>query len=242
MSVRWQAIIAGVVFVLLVVAWFFLGFNPNRDRISELEEQQEQVVMEIGELRVRLERLLELRRQEPQLRAELTRMRDALPNDPRLPDFILQVQETANLAGIDFLSITPSLPSPFTPPGGAAQPTLQAISVSISTRGRYFEIEDFIVRMERMRRAVRINTFALAPGGAAEDDPDQPGGSPTMAVTFAMQMFVNAPAAGAAPVAGATPAPASPPTGSPPPGESPVPTATPGETPAPTATPEPEAA
>lgn len=213
MSVRTQAILVGAGFLLLVLLWFFLGFRPQQDRINELRDQQEETQSEIGNLRAQLERLQELQRMEPQLRAQASRLQDALPTDPRIPDFILQVQDAANLAGIDFLSISPSLPSPFTPPGADQQggpADLQSISVSIQTTGTFFELEDFIIRLERLPRAVRINTFSLSPGGGAEGD--QPGASPTLSVTFAMQIFLEtaepvSPGTGGSPPAGATPAP-----------------------------------
>lgn len=191
MSVRTQGILAGVGFLLLVVLWFFVGFRPQQDRINELRDQQETTEDEISQLQAELARLEELQRMEPQLRAQAARLQDALPSDPRLPDFILQVQEAANLAGIDFLSISPSLPADFTPPGGeGGAANLQAISVSIQTTGRFFELEDFIIRLENLARVVRINTFALSPGGATEGQ-DVAGGSPTLSVTFQMQMFLS---------------------------------------------------
>lgn len=226
MSVRLRAILMGAGFLVVVLLWFFVGFRPQQDRINELRDQQDQTQSEIQNLRAQLERLQELQRMEPQLRAQASRLQDALPADPRLPDFILQVQDAANLAGIDFLSISPSVPASFTPPGeggqgGQGAGDLQAINVSVQTTGTFFELEDFIIRLERLPRAVRINSFGLSPGG---EDEGAPGAPPTLSVTFSMQMFLEANAP-VSPVAGT-----SPPDGAPAPGETPVP----GETPAPT--------
>lgn len=198
MPMRTRAVLVGVAFVLLVVLWFVFMFRPNQARISELRDQQTATQQEIDMLEGELTRLQGLRDREPELQAELLRLQDALPLDPRLPDFILQIHEAANLAGVDFLSITPSLPAAFTPPADAPAPPqpLQAVSVTISTTGRYFALEDFIIRIERLRRAVRINSFTLAPGGGE----DPPGASPTLSVSFQMQMFVGGvPAPAAAP-------------------------------------------
>lgn len=188
MSMRMKGILLGAGFLVLVVLWFVLLFRPSQSEIAELREQQEATEREISSLEARLTRLQELREQEPQLRAEFARMEDALPADPRLPDFILQVHEAANLAGIDFLSISPSLPADFNPPEGAppAEEELSGISVSISAEGSYFALEDFIIRIERLRRAVRINSFSLSPVG----EPEVPGTSPDLSVTFSTQMFM----------------------------------------------------
>ncbi|HVL81327.1 MAG TPA: type 4a pilus biogenesis protein PilO, partial [Actinomycetota bacterium] len=225
MPLRTRAILIGVGFVVLTMLWFFFLFRPNQARIAELRTEQQTTEQQIDQLRIRLAELQRLRDQEPMLRAQLARFTDALPEDPRLPDFILQVEEQANLAGIEFLSITPSLPAPYAGAGDpAAVPPaapagggeLQAISVSISTTGTYFELLDFILRLERqIPRAVRLNNFALAPTGETAR-----GQSPTLQVTFDMQMFLLSPvpvAPGAAPQPPTTEAPAS--TEAPPPTE-----------------------
>jgi type IV pilus assembly protein PilO len=216
MRARFIILAAGLAAVVLV--FFAFPFRSNRSEINDVREQQTQTRQDIDALRARLVRLQELQKKEPELRAELTRFRDALPSDPRLPDFILQVQDAANLAGIDFLSLSPSLPQAFEAAGAttAGQPAqgaagqLQAITVSVGTTGRFFEIEDFIIRLEELRRAVRINSFTLTPGGGTTGQAPR-GGSPLLSVTFQMQMFVLSPApapAATAPTApGASPAP-----------------------------------
>lgn len=219
-----------------VVGLFLLLFliRPEAKKASDLRAQQAVAEQQQAQLRSQLSRLQSLQKDEPRLRAELARMQDGLPTDPRLPDFILQVQEAAGLAGIDFLSISPSLPVPFSPPTvpGAAPAQsatgstatggqLQTIAINVSTTGKYFEVLDFIVRLERLRRVVRINTFSMAPGGSGTASTT----SPVLSVTFALQMFVNSPVAAVAPGAAA------------PPGGSPTPA--PGSTPAPGATPAP---
>lgn len=222
MPLRTRIILVAVAVPVLAVVWFVLVWRPSQNRVNDLRRQQEAARTERAQLEARLERLRQLQRDEPALRAQLARLDEALPLEPRIPDFILQVQEAANLAGVPFLSISPSLPSPFTPPAvaGAAAPAgagpVQAVSVSITTTGKFFELEDFIVRMERLSRAVRVNTFSLAPSAGVG------GTSPTISVSFAMQIFVSG--AALTPGTQATPAPAA----TPAPGASPgAPTPTP---------------
>lgn len=207
MSMRLRFVLVGLGCTALVAIWFLFMFRPNRERIAELRDQISATEEEITSLEAQLLRLQQLQREEPRLRAELARFGDALPPDPRVPDFILQVQDAANLSGIDFLSITPSVPAP-----GAAG--FSVISVSISTTGDFFEVEDFIFRLERLQRALRINSFSL-------------GGDPgALGVSLSMHMFTlpQAGPAPAAPPAGSAPAPSPSPGASP----SPSPTATPG--------------
>lgn len=228
---RTRTIVVLAVAVVFALLWYFVLWRPTQNKVSELQRQQQQARDERSQLQAQLQRLRDLQQQEPKFRAQLARLQDALPGDPRLPDFILQVQESASLAGIDWLTVSPSLPSPFTPQAGSAPPPtaggqLQAINVAITTTGKYFEVEDFLVRLERLRRAMRIVSISMAPGGATGEPSS---GSPTLSVSFSLQMFVLS--ASATSATGATPAPTAP--ASPTPSPAGAPTASPAPTPTP---------
>lgn len=194
---RLKFVLVGIGCVAMAAIWYLFLFSPNRERIDELNSQVEATEAEIVSLEAQLRRLQQLQREEPRLRAELARFGDAIPPDPRVPDFILQVQDAANLSGVNFLSVAPSTPAAFPGASGA-----QVIAVTIATTGSFFEVEDFIFRLERLQRTVRINSFQL-------------GGEGELSVSLSMQMFTLAQAQPAAPPpAEAAPPPAEQPTGS----------------------------
>jgi Tfp pilus assembly protein PilO len=70
--------------------------------------------------------------------------------------------------------------------------------VQIKADGEYFEIEDFVLKMERLARALRIDDFSLAAGGENESN--------TLTASMKVQMFMITPqaAAGAATPSGQT--------------------------------------
>lgn len=180
MSVKMKVALSVVGVVVILAGWFLMVFRPNQQKVSDLRDEIEATQEEIVALEAQLLRLQALRDRAPELREEAARFSLALPTSPRVPDFILQVQEAADQAQVDFLTITPSLPAPFE--GGTSG--LQAVGVSISTTGSYFTLQDFIHRLERLDRALRVNSFSLS-------TPDEDG---TMSTSLSMQMF-SAPAA-----------------------------------------------
>lgn len=180
MSLKMKVALSIVGVVVILAGWFLMVFRPNQQTISDLRDEIEATQEEIVALEAQLLRLQALRDRAPELREEAARFSLALPTSPRVPDFILQVQEAADQARVDFLTITPSLPAPFQ--GGTSG--LQAVGVSISTTGSYFTLQDFIHRLERLDRAVRVNSFSLS----------APGQDGTMQTSLSMQMF-SAPAA-----------------------------------------------
>jgi Tfp pilus assembly protein PilO len=201
--------------VLVAGGWFFLSFRPASNRLGELRAEVKRNRDEVSALEAKLKRLIALQRNERGARDEANRRLAALPNDPKVSDFIVQVQDAANAAGIDFLSISPSLPAapqgsgaalPAAPasPAPTASPSpqtgqsqtpaapesrLRSITVQIKADGQYFEIEDFVLKLEQLARAVRIDDLTLS----AEQ------GGETLSASFKLQMFMVTPQAAASP-------------------------------------------
>jgi Tfp pilus assembly protein PilO len=175
MRVRFIALVAAT--VLFVAGWFFLGFKPAGTKLEEVKDQVEAKQAEVAALEARLARLQELKRNEKQLKEEAARLDKGLPKKPALPTFIRQVQAAANDAGINWLSIAPSTPSaaagtaapaPSATGSGAAPTqvgTLRAINITLSAKGSFFDLERFVSNLERLDRAMRIDTFGLSGAG-----------------------------------------------------------------------------
>jgi Tfp pilus assembly protein PilO len=147
--------ILGVLVALALV--FFLVVNPRRNELSDLRVQVEQEEQLTQQLQTELARLQALEANAPELEAELARIRGFVPIQPEVPNFIFQVQEAANRAGLDFVQITPELPKQ--PPEGAA---LAEVRMTIGAKGGYFAMQDFIRRLYNLDRALRYDNFTLA--------------------------------------------------------------------------------
>jgi Tfp pilus assembly protein PilO len=215
----------GLASLLLVGAWFLVAFRPAHSRIGELRADVDKAKVEVSDLEAKVQRLLALQRNESGSRDEAKRRVAALPGDPKVSDFIIQVQDAANGAGIDFLSIAPSLPAvpadiaaataPAAPAGGSpaaeeetetdqsvatpADPTtrLRSISVQIKADGEFFEIEQFVLRLEQLARALRIDDFSLA-----GEDKEQTEGR--LSSSIKLQMFMMTPQAAVTTTPGGT--------------------------------------
>lgn len=178
-----------LIFVLalvgVTVAYFFLAFNPQSNRISDTALQADEAEQRVRQLELDVARLEELQRQAPQLRERAARVDTAIPNDPQLAAFILQVQEASNASGIDWLSVSPS------PPAAGQQPGVLEVNVAINVTGGYFQVQDFLVRMESLPRAVTIGSVNLGAG---------PRGLPHLSASLSMKMFVSSAPAAPTPV------------------------------------------
>ena len=88
----------------------------------------------------------------------------AIPPTPDIAQLIDQVDAAATQSGVTFVSIAPSEPSPSATVSGG--PT--TIGVAIDATGGYYQVIDFINRLDSMPRLMVINGVNVAPGGTSE--------------------------------------------------------------------------
>lgn len=157
MTARTRLILAILGVLVLLIAFFYFFIRPRQAELTQVREDIETEQSRTVQLQSELKRLQDLQANAPELQAELATIRGYIPADDEVPNFIFLVQEAANSAGVDFVSITPELPK--APPEGAA---LAEIRATIGAGGGYFAIQDFIRRLHALDRAVRIDNFSLS--------------------------------------------------------------------------------
>jgi Tfp pilus assembly protein PilO len=158
---------AGLVLLLL---WYVVLWGPQGSALSKAKTRGGAATAQRETLRDQLNRLQQSRRDQPLKQAQLETLRVAIPDDPNLAQFILDTNDAASRSGVDFLSITP------TPPGtGGAQGTtattapttagggsVSAIRIAMNVTGGYFQILDFVNRLNRLPRIVVVDTLSIA--------------------------------------------------------------------------------
>lgn len=186
MSPRSRLILVVLGVLVVLAAFFFLFIRPRQAELARVEESIVAEEARTQQLQTELARLRDLQANAPELQAELATIRGFVPKDDEVPNFIFLVQDAANEAGVDFVSITPELPKP--PPEGAA---LAEIRASIGAGGGYFAVQDFIRRLHDLDRAVRIDNLTLS---GTEDSET---GEVEITLTSAARIFFEVPAAAA---------------------------------------------
>jgi Tfp pilus assembly protein PilO len=181
---------------LLVCLVFYMFFIKSRQSdLSDVKAEVETAESETSSLQAQLQQLQGLQENAPELEAELQRIRQFVPTDHEVPNFIFQVQEEADESGVDFVQISPELPkSPTEDPSGS---TLAQVRVTIGASGGYFAVQDFMRRLYELDRALRIDTITIttgAEGAAAGGEPTAGSGSGTLTVAMTARIFFELPA------------------------------------------------
>lgn len=180
--------------VVLVLLWYVLLWSPRSAALNDARKDTQEAQQQEAELRGRLARLQAAQNDEARVRAQVEALRAAVPDEPNLAELILDANDAATKAGIDFLSIAPNQPldsgGPPAAAGTSLPPGLTPISLSMSVTGGYFQALDFVNRLYSLPRLVIIDGLSVtsAPTGR-------------LVVQITARMFTTAPPA---PTPGAT--------------------------------------
>lgn len=163
MSRRAIVVTAGAAVALLAV-WYLLLWSPAGGKLSAAKTRTVAAQTENEGLQLRLSRLRSAKENEEQLRTSFGRLEEAIPGHPELARFILDANQAATDAGVEWLSITPAPPAQV---DAALPPT---VSLQMNVTGTYSESLDYLDRMYGMPRTLVIDALALSPGGGTSAD------------------------------------------------------------------------
>lgn len=230
---RRTMLIAGAVAGLVLVLWYLLLWSPRKDDLTDARDRRGQAETLREELAAKVVRLRAAEKDQPMKKAQVESLRTNIPDDPNLAAFILDTNDAASKAGIDWISISPTEPALPSAPSVAAAPTTEGtaavpvagagaapaeIRLQLQVNGGYFQMLDFLNRLSGMPRLVVTDTLSV---GTGEDE--------ALTVAISARMFVRA----VPPGYGDVPAVVAPATANPPAGSQ---ASTPASTPPPTAT------
>ena len=159
MSRRAPLIVAIIVALVAILMVFFVVL-PKMGDVGEAEQRLEEAESQQFALEEELSRLQEAEEDAGQLRRELARFRRAVPPVADLAGLIKQLQTAADVAGVDFFSITTGQPVP-TANGQATE-----IPATIQVIGGFFPADTFLAGLETLPRASEAPTITVAAGPA----------------------------------------------------------------------------
>lgn len=144
MNSRVAFLLAGLGAVLLVVLFWLFLWNPKSDEIEQIEAQIETAKTQQATLRTQIARLEDVRARAPEIEAQLAAAESVVPRDVALPTMVRAMQLAATDSGVDLISISPAQPEAFS----EEVAELARIPVTVQIFGSYFQIVDFLRRLE----------------------------------------------------------------------------------------------
>jgi Tfp pilus assembly protein PilO len=133
---------AGLVVVAALV-WFFL-LSPIRGDIAALDTQIEEEQSQLLAARTKLAQAEATRDEGKRNQARLLELAKLMPTEAEIPSLLLQIQDLADEAGIEFIAISPGDSKL------SDDKSYRTLSLDLEFEGTYFSVTDFVYRAERM--------------------------------------------------------------------------------------------
>jgi len=210
MNRRQELVVVATMALLVLTGVSLLVLRPTRQAVAEAHADRDAAAAESQTLRDQVRALEALKADEAKLRAQAQLARSEFPPTPSLPALVDALQDAASQAGVDLGSVAPS-----TPKTSTIQPELAQIDTSVNVSGGYFEILDFLTRLENLvkgdvgqgrvaARSVLVqsvdvsrDTGATSTGGAAASTASGSASPDTLKATITLAVFQRAGSAGA---------------------------------------------
>lgn len=150
--------------ILITAVWYFALWSPKGEDLDKARADLAAQEQRASELSARLVRLKKLEANADVLERDRALLATAIPTADQLDTFLLQVNERAARAGVDFTSIAPQQPAPgAAAPGAAVGPT--PVGLQMQVTGDYFAILRFLEQLRDGERLVTVENFSLSKGG-----------------------------------------------------------------------------
>jgi Tfp pilus assembly protein PilO len=213
---RTELLVAAAGVVLVLVVGTLLLVRPKQQAVAEAAADRNSAIAESQALRDQVRALEALKDDAAELRTKAELAKTEFPSTPNLPGLVDALQDAAGQSDVDLVSITPAAPKAST-----VQPELAEIATGVNVKGGYFQIEDFLSRVENLvkgadparvpPRSVLVQSVSVSSGsgdgGTGDSAAATPDASATAsdlqaAITLTVFQLAGSPAA-PAPAAGA---------------------------------------
>jgi Tfp pilus assembly protein PilO len=157
---------------LVGVAFWLLLWQPKQADIATAREEIQATQDQQRGIEAELARLRSVRQEAPEAEAHLAAASAIVPENPALPSLLRQLQTAADDAGLTLTSVDVGRPAEATPDAAMTTEALPAdgftasLPVNVALEGGYFQIVDFLRRVEAPEitpRGVLWDSATLAP-------------------------------------------------------------------------------
>jgi Tfp pilus assembly protein PilO len=177
---RARLTLAIVVTLVVCAAFYMLFVRSRQSELADVRDKVEAAEDENVSLQAQLDELQALKENAPKAEARLNEIRELIPQDDQVANFIFQVQDAANRAGVDFVTVAPEQPkAPIEDPSAS----VAQVRVTVGAKGDYFALQDLIRRLYDLDRAVRVDNLAM------DAEEDEASGVTTVTLTAAARIF-----------------------------------------------------
>lgn len=191
LSARDQMIVAGVLIGIVAVLFVVFLILPQFGKLSQLDTDMAKAQSDIAAANQLLAARQEAKQQAAQTQAQLTQLENQIPDAPEMAALIIELQDTANDAGVTWEKFQPNKPAP-------ATDGYQKMSLQFTVKGRWDDIVDYMRRLSELERAVRVLNVEVIPDAGSVDTSATAGTGKKLMATLNLEVYTVPKANGAA--------------------------------------------
>ncbi len=152
-----KVIILIVVFLIPVVAFYFLVYSPKSKEIKQLDAAITKIDNEIATAKVKVRRLDELKVENEKLKKQLAELKEQMPEEAEVSILLKQVSDLGLTSGLNILLWKPASKKP-DPEGVYVE-----IPVQVEVLGGYHDLGMFYSHISQLKRIVNISNITIKP-------------------------------------------------------------------------------
>jgi type IV pilus assembly protein PilO len=184
---KWSLLALLLVVAIFAAGWFLL-ISPKRGEAAELRGRTASQDEANSRLEQKIQVLMAQQEDLPRKRAQLAVIRTRIPDNPALPTLVRELTAASQKVGASIVTLAPALPVAAAPaaqapvattdgttgtaPAAPAAAALYQVPLTVDVSGSYFELEQFVNKLEGLKRAFLVTGFTL---GADEGEEAVPG-------------------------------------------------------------------
>lgn len=150
----WQkAVAVAAGFVLILAAYFYFGWLPVQNQITQQKQMVEQQRVLLRKNQILAKDLPRKRREYAKLEKQLKVALSMLPKESEIPDLLENVSFAGKNSGLEF--------SVFKPLGEVSKQFYAEVPVSLDVSGTYLQLLTFLKRVGEMPRIVDVSNLSL---------------------------------------------------------------------------------
>jgi Tfp pilus assembly protein PilO len=170
LSAQTQMILAIAVVLVLAAAFVVLGIVPKFQESAALDDRIVQAQVDLQSAKTLVQRRLAAKAESAANQVELMKLANRVPDSPQLPTVIIQLQDAANAAGLEFAQISPQSVEPGEEVAAGQEPAFSKVPISVVVRGDWADIIEFTRKLDAMERAIRITSTNFKNVAATEEE------------------------------------------------------------------------
>ena len=179
---QWIALTVVGALAIMAGGWFLI-VSPKRSHAADLRTQADAQERANAQLETDLATLKAKAKALPAQQAKLAAVAAKIPNNSALPTLVRALNDAADNVGVELVSVSPGAATAVAPAGApgsvtaasastttpsvaaaGAAGTLQSLPMTLNVVGGYFQVAEFLDRLESLQRAFKVTGFNLAPG------------------------------------------------------------------------------